>query len=427
MHKWVTIHKLGPKLLTCPVLGSTRLNLRPSFPPILLPDEDEIVVPLHEPFTLTCRGGAKLMWETPYDMLEESQEDNSGLFVTTIAVDEATAMHTGYYVCLYNDHTAEETKTSSIYVYVSDPDSLFVPNFINHVPVDQNEIEIPCRVSDPSAIVTLVNVDTNQTIPSDYDSKKGALGIFPTGTYVCKAIINGKEHTSEQYILSAKRTALLVGDTITVNCLAQGPYLLEDNWKYPGKPVRSQGQILYTLTIPQASTKDSGIYSCSITAVASRDTQTKEIAIQVFAGEFLSIKPEFRDHESAELDDVREFIATISSFPDAHVTWLKDGVPLSDLIAEISTSLKQTSETSYRSILTLIRVREEDSGNYTLRVENGNQSHEISLNLVVKVPAVIVDLMDIHHGSATGQSAVCITRGQPTPVVEWFICKNIKQ
>lgn len=39
---------------------------------------------------------------------------------------------------------------------------------------------------------------------------------------------------------------------------------------------------------------------------------------------------------------------------------------------------------SYRSILTLIRVREEDSGNYTLRVENGNQSHEISLNLVVK-------------------------------------------
>lgn len=45
----------------------------------------------------------------------------------------------------------------------------------------------------------------------------------------------------------------------------------------------------------------------------------------------------------------------------------------------------------------------------------------------VSVPAVIVDLLDIHHGSATGQSVVCITRGQPTPLVEWFVCKNIKR
>uniref|UniRef100_A0A8C3G353 receptor protein-tyrosine kinase n=1 Tax=Cyclopterus lumpus TaxID=8103 RepID=A0A8C3G353_CYCLU len=44
----------------------------------------------------------------------------------------------------------------------------------------------------------------------------------------------------------------------------------------------------------------------------------------------------------------------------------------------------------------------------------------------VTVPAVIVDLMDIHHGSASGQSVVCITRGQPAPVVDWFVCKNIK-
>lgn len=33
------------------------------------------------------------------------------------------------------------------------------------------------------------------------------------------------------------------------------------------------------------------------------------------------------------------------SFPSAHVTWLKDGVPLSDVTAEISTSLRQLSET----------------------------------------------------------------------------------
>lgn len=59
----------------------------------------------------------------------------------------------------------------------------------------------------------------------------------------------------------------------------------------------------------------------------------------------MSIQPEFREYESAELDEVCEFRAYISSFPTARVTWLKDGIPLSDVTAEISTSLRQLNET----------------------------------------------------------------------------------
>lgn len=36
------------------------------------------------------------------------------------------------------------------------------------------------------------------------------------------------------------------------------------------------------------------------------------------------------------------------------------------------------------SVLTLIRAKEEDSGNYTMRVENGDQSHTVGLILEVK-------------------------------------------
>lgn len=36
------------------------------------------------------------------------------------------------------------------------------------------------------------------------------------------------------------------------------------------------------------------------------------------------------------------------------------------------------------SVLTLIRAKGEDSGNYTMRVENGNQSRHVSLILEVK-------------------------------------------
>ncbi|XP_042339135.1 platelet-derived growth factor receptor alpha isoform X1 [Plectropomus leopardus] len=437
---------------TLKVKAPTAMMFPPSSAPVLLPQVEEMVVPLHTPFTLTCRGEAKLAWETPIDVHEQTQEDNSGLFVTTVTVNNATAMHTGYYTCFYSRNSTDDSEDSSIYIYVPDPDVPFVPSpvpFGNHVLSDHEEMEIQCRVSDPSANVTLVNVDTQQPVPSVYDSKRGALGVFTAGTYVCKAVINGEEHVSGEYIvhgwtggtglhveLTAKRTALLVGDTITVNCLARGSEILEDHWKYPGKLAnravktvhenKRDQEILYTLTIPQASTKDSGIYSCSITDIISNESQTKELVIRVFASEFMSVWPEFGEYESAELDEVREFRAEISSFPSAHVTWLKDGIPLSDVTAEISTSLRQLSETSYMSVLTLIRAKEEDSGNYTLRVENGDQIRDVGLILEVKVPAVIVELMDIHHGSATGQSVVCITRGQPTPVVEWFVCKNIK-
>lgn len=63
------------------------------------------------------------------------------------------------------------------------------------------------------------------------------------------------------------------------------------------------------------------------------------------ASEFLSIRPEFGEYESAERDEVREFRAEISSFPSVRVTWLKDGIPLGDVTAEISTSLRQLGET----------------------------------------------------------------------------------
>lgn len=96
----------------------TAMMFAPSSAPVLLPQLDEMVVPLHTPFTLTCRGEAKLAWLTPLHELEQTQEDNSGLFVTSITVDSATAMHTGYYTCSYSGNTTEEMEESSIYIYV---------------------------------------------------------------------------------------------------------------------------------------------------------------------------------------------------------------------------------------------------------------------------------------------------------------------
>lgn len=226
------IHKVLMTYCTCRLPAPTAGMIPSSVAPVLLPEQDEMVVSLHSPFTLTCRGQAKLAWETPIDAPEQTQEDPSGLFVSTITVDSATAMHTGYYGCSYSRNTTEDREDNSkIYIYVpgkeqtklvrfdhltlcfglrvlfcscTDPDVPFLPSlmpFSNHVLSEFDEMEIQCLVSDPSANVTLINTDTQQLVPSNYDSKRGALGMFTAGTYVCRAVINGEEHYSDQYIV----------------------------------------------------------------------------------------------------------------------------------------------------------------------------------------------------------------------------------
>lgn len=49
------------------------------------------------------------------------------------------------------------------------------------------------------------------------------------------------------------------------------------------------------------------------------------------------------------------------------------------------------------SVLTLIRAKEEDSGNYTMRVENGDQIRTVGLILEVKGrPSAVITFIYLH-------------------------------
>uniref|UniRef100_A0A8C1IHG4 Platelet-derived growth factor receptor alpha n=1 Tax=Cyprinus carpio TaxID=7962 RepID=A0A8C1IHG4_CYPCA len=393
--------------------------------PVMWPQRDSMEVSLHSTFRLTCRGQTELSWNSPVYLHDQIDTAKKGLFISTVTVGNATAAHTGEYICYYD--SSNNTEETSIYIYVPDPETPFVPSmspFENHVLTSHDEMEIPCRVTDPSTTVSLIHIETNQVLSSVYDSKRGFIGFFGAGTYVCRALINGQKHDTE-------KKALLVGETITVDCVARGSEMLEDHWKYPGK-LADRGvktvkenkrdlEIHYTLTVTNASPKDSGVYACSITDIMSNESQTKQLTITVYESEFVRINPVTGPVETARLDEVREFRVDIQSFPAPKVIWLKDGSVLGDVAAEITTNLLKIDEISYEGVLTLIRAKAEDSGNYTIRAETDSQI--ISL---LTVPPVIVDLMDIHHGSAAGQEVVCAASGSPTPDVDWYICKNIK-
>lgn len=70
------------------------------------------------------------------------------------------------------------------------------------------------------------------------------------------------------------------------------------------------------------------------------------------------------------------------------------------------------------SVLTLIRAKEEDSGNYTMRVENGDQSRTVGLILEVKgrhEPVITFTLLrSLFFSHMHGGAACC-----PYPVKEF--------
>ena len=75
-----------------------------------------MVVSLHSTFKLTCRGLADLTWSCTAFNNEPTLEDKRGVFVSTVTINNATAVHTGDYTCYYQD--GNYTEEANIYVYV---------------------------------------------------------------------------------------------------------------------------------------------------------------------------------------------------------------------------------------------------------------------------------------------------------------------
>lgn len=103
-----------------PFLTSCQLPL-----PTIVPNRNEMVVQLNSNFTLKCSGDNEVSWQ--YPVTEGShridirhEENNSGLFVTVLEVGNASASHTGLYVCYYNHTQVEdgEVEGKDIYIYV---------------------------------------------------------------------------------------------------------------------------------------------------------------------------------------------------------------------------------------------------------------------------------------------------------------------
>ncbi|XP_043917366.1 platelet-derived growth factor receptor alpha [Protopterus annectens] len=455
----VKIHLLG-----CLLLSGLQFCICLTDRPDISSSEAEHVVVIGSRFTVTCTGEREIEWEQPSlehnsNVVVKEEENNSGLFVTSLTIVNATATNTGRYMCYYyaeNQTDEYDPDGSEIYIYVPDPAVVFVPSgfYDNIIMTGEGEdITIPCRTTSKDANVILINKDTGKDIPAFYDSKHGFTGRFPGGTYICKITVSGKDVETDPYIvqtvavtqelevqLSSKKRVLKAGELIEVLCAVEGNEVLDLQWDFPREFVQQSGaliqvieekhpsiKIISNLTIPISTVKDTGEYICAAKHGFKDNKEMEKMTITVLEKGFVELKPLFEVPQAASLHEVKEFQLNITAYPPPTVIWLKDNVELNKKLNEITANTVNTGETRYQSTLTLIRAKENDRGNYTVIVSNEDDVQTLSFVLQVKVPASILDLVDHHHGSTGGQSVLCVADGDPLPEVEWLTCKDIKK
>ncbi|XP_029439146.1 platelet-derived growth factor receptor beta isoform X2 [Rhinatrema bivittatum] len=421
----------------------------------ILPGSPELVLNLSSAFSVTCFGEAQVIWEHELHPVATALEFNNGTFSSTLALQNVTGHDSGEYTCAYNhSRDADDGEEAKVYVFVPDPSLWFMPLELNGEFVfktGNTEAIIPCRVTNPLASVTLHEKRKENKIPAVYDKQRGFVGHFEDKTYLCKAAFDGEEVYSENFYvysiqvssinvsISAVQTLVKEGENITVMCTSTGNDVVKFYWEYPreatGKSAEfvtdilpgTSGDIRSILTIRGAELQDSGMYNCSASETIDGTTETKSISIIVIERGFVKLQTDLNGTKFADLHKSRFFEVQIEAYPKPNILWLKNNeLLLTDNSNEISITNKIISENRYLSKLTLVRVKENEGGLYTIRAFNEDETQEASINLQINVPAQVLLLRDDHLESG-GHVVTCVSEGMPLPAISWYTCTDLKR
>ncbi|XP_023257900.1 vascular endothelial growth factor receptor 3 [Seriola lalandi dorsalis] len=269
-------------------------------PPILDSSRGDLVIPVHETLTITCRGQHTLAWTWPDQTLvgQELTDRQAQLstpratgqrvalvsecpgqpgrpYCKRLVLNRAWGKDTGYYRCFYKDAKViiDGTTAVSIYVFVRDPEHPFLRrgsysegngNDLETILITRfsTHITVPCLVTVPDLNVTLHAYPSPlEQSGMTWDNKRGwsiPRQIIDSASMLigvlCVATLGGKEYQSANYLLHITGSQvydvklfpedpveLMVGEALTLNCTA----LVEFNagvdiqWSYPGKETNS--------------------------------------------------------------------------------------------------------------------------------------------------------------------------------------------
>ncbi|XP_056372833.1 platelet-derived growth factor receptor-like protein isoform X2 [Hyla sarda] len=295
------------------------------------PVSDTLTIKAAQTLDLRCKG-TSVRWNYPHYLQEDDEGrlkiKHFGRYSQLILVNASAAdtgeFSCGGYQCTGHDCHDGEEKTGKTFVFVTDPQELFVPTEDYYVVVQLRTRQpalLPCQVTNPLAKVTLHREFPPEEIPVDgvkiaYDLKKGMV-IYQSqpslaGSLFCIAELGNLRQMSTKYMLiyvhypsappkptiEASVRSARAGENFVVTCTVLGELEInvEFNWEYPGQQIgrppyvrehtsqtRRGGQLLQeslsTLSIDEARAVDDGIYTCTAQNLQGSTSVTTSVTI----------------------------------------------------------------------------------------------------------------------------------------------------
>uniref|UniRef100_A0A3Q2PI89 receptor protein-tyrosine kinase n=1 Tax=Fundulus heteroclitus TaxID=8078 RepID=A0A3Q2PI89_FUNHE len=389
----------------------------------ITPQDKEFVLVQGSSLTLTCSGS----WEATWDL---KRDDSPNALTVALTLNNVNWEHTGVYQCY--DPTSGET--SEVVVLVPDPEVWFVKSSHGMVSRTSEESIVPCVATHPNITVTLYEKNSNRLIKGHYVPGEGYRAQLEDRTYVCHGELNGEMKKSQDFnvlsipvpeditlYISTSKTVLKQGEPLSINCTVPDAGLVFFTWAVPSALVSRSGGMHSYLIFPETTVGHSGSYICYIQEMVLDVTASSTVNITVLEHGFVEVKPAQQQNISARLQENVELRVDIEAYPPPQIRWTKDGTTIR---GEKSISIRQEHEIRYVTILTLVRVKVEQKGLYTVIISNGDDRKEVSFDLEVQVPALIKELTD-HHLPGMKDVVTCVAEGFPAPTIQWYSCDSM--
>ncbi|KAK1904850.1 Platelet-derived growth factor receptor beta [Dissostichus eleginoides] len=413
------------------------------------PDDKELTLAEGSFLSLTCSGSGETTWEfksvdVPYCQVEQVQNGGpsyqivqSNITSSVLSLWNMSWKHTGVYLCV-DRHTGE---TKEVAVFVPDPKVWFIERSHGMVTKNSEESTVPCVVSNPDINVTLYERDTDQPIRGLYVPSEGYKAPLEERTYVCRGEMNGEVMESQAFYvysvtipeaidvyINASNTVLKQGEPLTVNCTVHGVEIADFSWDRPNSEdvdpltdVLPNMNMRSCLIFPHATVANSGNYVCHVHEPVLDQTASASVNITVLERGFVDVKAAQKQNISARLQENVQLRVDIEAYPPPQVRWSKDGATIK---GHKPITTRQEHEIRYVTILTLVRVRTEQKGLYSVLVTNGDDTKEVTFDLEVQVPSQIKYLTD-HHLPGKKHLVTCVAEGVPVPSIQWYSCDSM--